>query len=105
MWYEIIRVQTYPRLQCFNCFIYFTSDVVVILLSDIKTLTLTYTITKIVRLLQILCRRFNLFLIDVKDTDTRMRHREIGIQLDSTVIERERLAGFSLRALFVTHRI
>src|SRR5690242_13869677 len=101
---EIVWIKPCPRLLSFDRFVNLSGDVSVILLNYVQTFALTDAIAKIVSLLHVLFRRVELVLVAVVNTDARVSHREVRIELDGALVESQRLARSAFRAFVVTHR-
>src|SRR4051794_22224850 len=104
MWNEVVWIKTRPGFERLDRLIDPAGDVRVILFLDVESLALTDSIAQLVSLLHVLFRLLELFLVDVVNTDARVGHREVWIELDGALVECQRLAGFSFGSLFVAHR-
>src|SRR6185369_8261172 len=82
VWYEVVWIQTRPRLQRLNCFINLAGDVGEILLGDVELFPLTHPVSKFVGFLDIWLRRLDLFEIAVMNSDPCISHGKVRIEFN-----------------------
>ncbi len=84
---EIIRIETRPSLECFNCLVDLTGYITVIFFGDVKTLTFAHTVAQFVSFIYPFLRGLKLILIHVIDRDASVCHRKVLIELNGALVK------------------